>query len=70
MNSGPFEVETAKALENDPQHIIKQVHGFRTDGYRRVLVVPKASMDAASELCKEIAGTVHVSTPSGVDEYL
>ena len=65
-----IEVETTNALEERPEEVINQVEGFRKQGYTRVLVVPKKSVEIAEGLAEEVSGKVQVKTPNSVGELV
>lgn len=66
------EVEDADGLQ-DVDHVLGQLEDYSTpDGYTTLLVVPdeEETLTVGNELADRTSGTVYVTPPSGVAEYL
>lgn len=70
------EVETVEAIENSSTHVIKQLNDFQTQGFKRVLVVPKSEVDDFLEWCEiherrgNLEREIIISTPAGISAVL
>lgn len=47
-----------------------QLEAYRRGSYKRVLVVPEAVVPEAERFAERVEGTVHVTTPEGVEEVV
>lgn len=67
-----IEVETVAAIRENPGHVLDQLNDFRTQGFKRVLVVPEDDLNEVMEWLEyqerenNIYSEVTVSTPERV----
>lgn len=72
-----IEVETWEGIQNDQQHVLKQLEDFRARGYQRVMVVPEEEIEDVAQWVeqKEDVGTIDgpeltVASPNRLENFL